>query len=52
MPAGKAVLLYGTTRPARIALRLYYRSRQWRHLADRWQPPESACALRTGGVDP
>jgi type IV secretion system protein VirD4 len=42
MPPGKAVLLHGTTRPARIDLRPYYRSKQWRHLADRWQPAERA----------
>lgn len=42
MPSGDAILVHGTTRPARIRLRPYYRERRWRHLADRWRAAEHA----------
>lgn len=42
LPTDRAVLVHTSTRPARIRLRPYYRQRQWRKLADRWQPIGSA----------
>lgn len=47
LPDGKAVLVHGTTRPARLDLRPYYTDPRWEHLADNWHP-----AATVGDDDP
>lgn len=42
LPEDRAVLVHGSTRPARIDLRPYYTDKRWRHLADRWRPARPA----------